>query len=157
VPVVETSRRRLACFGVAAVAGNALSFRIRRHVEGPRLLGIGVLFQAAPLWLLLAAGPAWIVGLALLLSGVANGVVNPTLHALLTMRPPPGLRAQALSAELTVVALAGPAGFLIAGPVLDHYGVAPVFLAVAAVQSVAMGAGSFLTLRIREPLQAIAS
>lgn len=147
----------LACFGVAAVAGNALSFRIRRRLDGPRLIAIGVLFQAAPLWLLLAAGPAWIVALALLLSGIANGIVNPSLHALLTMRPPVGLRTQALSAELTVVSLAGPAGFLIAGPVLDQYGVAPVFLAVAAVQSVAMGAGSYLTLRTRRgPVPAIA-
>jgi hypothetical protein len=118
------------------------------------LIGIGVLFQAAPLWLLLGAGPAWIVALALLLSGVANGVVNPSLHALLTMRPATSLRTQALSAEMTVVALAGPAGFLLAGPALDHYGVAPVFFAVALVQSIAMGAGSFLTLREREPVPA---
>jgi predicted MFS family arabinose efflux permease len=144
----------LACFGVAAVVGNALSLRIRRRVDALRLIGRGVLFQAAPLWLLVAAGPAWIVALALLLSGLANGVVNPSLHALLTMRPPPAIRAQVLSAELTAVAFAGPAGFLVAGATLEHYGLTPIFVAVAAVQTLVMGARSIATLRFHEPVPA---
>jgi predicted MFS family arabinose efflux permease len=138
-----------ACFGVAAVVGNVLSFRIRPRVEARVLIAVGVLAQAAPLWLLTAAGPAWIVALALLLSGLANGVVNPSLHAMLTLVIPPAVRAQALTAVLAVNQLAAPVGFLGAGFILAHYGLDPVFLAVPLVQTVTMGTRALVTLRER--------
>jgi MFS family permease len=84
----------IACFGVSAVAGNALSFRIRPRVDALRLIAFGVVAQALPLWLLVAAGPAWIVAVALLLARFANGIVNPSVHAQLTIRLPPALRTQ---------------------------------------------------------------
>ncbi len=138
-----------ACFGVSAVVGNVLSFRIRSHVDSYRLIAVGVLAQAAPLWLLLWAGPAWIVATALLLSGLANGIVNPTLHALLTLAIPPAVRQQALTAFLAADQLAAPLGFLGAGFVLARFGVDPIFLLVPAVQTVTMGSRALATLRGR--------
>jgi MFS family permease len=139
----------LACFGVGAVTGNVLSFRIRRRVDSLRLLAVGGMAQALPLWLLVAAGPAWIVALALLLAGLANGVVNPSLHALLTLRLPPAIRTQGLSAIMTADVLLAPAGYLVAGLVLQHRGVTPVFIAVALVQTISMGARAVSALRER--------
>ena len=136
-----------ACFGVSAVIGNVLSFRIRSRVDSSRLIAVGVLAQAAPLWLLLWAGPAWIVATALFLSGLANGIVNPTLHALLTLAIPPAVRQQALTAFLAADQLAAPLGFLGAGFVLARYGVDPIFLIVPAVQTVAMGTRALATVR----------
>jgi predicted MFS family arabinose efflux permease len=141
-----------ACFGVSAVAGNLLSFRLRRRVSARNLIAFGVLAQAAPLWLLTAAGPAWIVALSLLLAGLANGVVNPSLHAMLTLIPPPAIRTQALSAVLVANQLAAPIGFLGAGFAISHFGLAAVFVAVPVVQSVTMGARALATLRSREML-----
>ncbi|MFN2469055.1 MAG: MFS transporter [Gaiellaceae bacterium] len=137
----------LACFGVAAVAGNVVSLRIASRVDRRHLIALGVIGQALPLWILTANGPAWTIGAALLLSGLANGVANPSIHAILTMRPPPAIRAQALTAEMTVIAVAGPVGYLVAGPVLEEFGVLPVFIAVAAVQAVAMGSRALAVLR----------
>jgi predicted MFS family arabinose efflux permease len=136
-----------ACFGVSAVIGNVLSFRIRSRVDSSRLIAVGVLAQAAPLWLLLWAGPAWIVATALFFSGLANGIVNPTLHALLTLAIPPAVRQQALTAILAANQLAAPLGFLGAGFVLAHFGVDPIFLLVPAIQTVTMGARALATLR----------
>jgi MFS family permease len=136
-----------ACFGVSAVIGNVLSFRIRGRVESSRLVAFGVLAQAAPLWLLLWAGPAWIVAAALLLSGLANGIVNPTLHALMTLAIPPAVRQQTLTAVLAVNQLAAPLGFLGAGFVLAHYGLEPVFVLVPVVQTVTMGSRALASLR----------
>jgi MFS family permease len=143
----------IACFGVSAVVGNALSFRIRERVDSMRLIAFGVVAQALPLWLLLAAGPAWIVGLALLLAGLANGVVNPSLHALLTMRLPASLRTQGLAAILVVDITLAPVGYLGAGLVLARYGVTPIFVAVPLVQTLAMGARAHTALRERKRLQ----
>jgi MFS family permease len=139
----------LACFGVAAVAGNVLSFRVRQRVDSLLLLAVGGLAQALPLWLLVAAGPAWIVALALLLAGLANGIVNPSLHALLTLRLPPAIRTQGLSAILTADMLLAPAGYLVAGVVLQHRGVTPIFIAVPLVQTIAMGTRAVTALRER--------
>ena len=139
----------LGCFGVSAVVGNVLSFRIRPRVEPRLLIAVGVLAQAAPLWLLAAAGPAWVVALALLLAGLANGIVNPSLHAMLTLALPPAVRAQALTAFISVNQLASPAGFLGAGFVLAHYGLGPIFLAVPVIQTLAMGGRAVATLRDR--------
>jgi MFS family permease len=143
----------IACFGVSAVLGNALSFRIRQRVDGMRLIALGVIAQALPLWLLAAAGPAWIVALALLLAGLANGIVNPSLHAILTMRFPASMRTQGLAAVMVADITLAPVGYLGAGLVLAHWGVTPIFLAVPLVQTLAMGAWSVTTLREREKLQ----
>jgi MFS family permease len=141
----------LACFGVAAVVGNILSFRVRRRVGPTTLIATFVLLQAAPLWLLAAAGPAGYIAAALLLAGLANGIVNPSLHAMLTLIIPPSVRAQALTAVLAINQLAAPVGFLGAGVLLAHYGTKPVFLLVPAVQTLTMGARAIATLRGRLP------
>ena len=139
----------IACFGVSAVVGNAISMRLRKRIDTYALIGFGVLGQALPLWLLVAAGPAWIVALALLLAGFANGIVNPSLHAMLTMRLPPAIRTQGLSAILTADMLLAPVGYLAAGVVLQHWGVGPIFLAVPLVQTLAMGGRAVSMLRER--------
>lgn len=147
----------LACFGVAAVVGNLLSFQVRRHIGPAPLIAVFALAQAAPLWLLAAAGPAGYVAAALLLSGLANGIVNPTWHAMLTLIIPPSVRAQALTAVLAVNQLAAPAGFLGAGVLLEHFGTKPVFLIVPAVQTLIMGERALATIRGRLPAPATAA
>jgi predicted MFS family arabinose efflux permease len=147
----------LACFGVAAVAGNILSFRVRRHLEPATLIAVFVLAQAAALWLLVGAGPAGWIAAALLLAGLANGIVNPSLHAFLTLIVPPAVRSQALTAVIAINQLAAPVGFVGAGLILAHGGYEPVFLLVPAVQSVTMGARALATLRRRESLPVTAS
>jgi MFS family permease len=142
----------LACFGVAAVAGNLLSFRIRRHVSARNLIAFGILAQAAALWLLAAAGAAWIVGLSLFLAGLANGIVNPSLHAMFTLLPPPRLRAQVLSAVAAADQIATPAGFVGTGLVLAHLGLRWIFVGVPALQTLAMGARALTTLRAGDRL-----
>jgi MFS family permease len=147
----------LACFGVAAVVGNILSFRVRRRLEPATLIAVFVVAQAAALWLLAGAGPAGWIAAALLLAGLANGIVNPSLHAFLTLIVPPAVRSQALTAVLAINQLAAPVGFLGAGVILARRGYEPVFLLVPAVQSVTMGARAVATLRRRESLPAPAS
>jgi predicted MFS family arabinose efflux permease len=146
-----------ACFGVAAVVGNVLSFRVRRRMEPSTLIAVFVLAQAASLWLLVGAGPAGWIAAALLLAGLANGIVNPSLHAMLTLIVPPAVRSQALTAVLAINQLAAPLGFLGAGVVLAHAGYEPVFLLVPAVQTVTMGARAFATLRSRDAIPVTAS
>jgi hypothetical protein len=68
---------------------------------------------------------------------------------MLTLLIPAPVRAQTLTAVVSINQLAAPAGFLGAGVLLSHYGTRPVFLLVPAVQTLAMGARSFATFRGR--------
>ena len=146
----------LAAFGLGAVAGNVLVYRVvLQRVEGLRLVATCAIGQAAPLWLLPLDVPAWVLVTALAVSGLANGLVNPSLHSITTLRIPPALRARTLTAYTTVFAVVTPLGLVGAGPVLDAFGVRPVLVAVAAVQTVAMAAVSYTALRAREDPEAM--
>jgi predicted MFS family arabinose efflux permease len=139
-----------AAFGVGAVAGNAISYRLVKRVDGLTLIARVALGQALPLWLLVADIPAPVAVAVLGASGLANGIINPSLHAIITLRIPPRLRATVLTSLMTVYALAMPVGILGAGPLLDAFGVGPVFAVCAAVQTVVMLIVALAALRARE-------
>ena len=85
----------------------------------------------------------------LFVSGVFNGLVNPSIHALLTLSSPPAIRARVMSALATVFMLSSPLGLAFAGPVLSAAGPRPVLVAFAATQTVAMCLISVLAQRAR--------
>jgi MFS family permease len=134
-----------AAWGTGAVAGNLIAFRVLiDRVQGLRLVRAFTLGQALPLWLLGLDLPAWALACSVAVSGLANGLVNPSIHSIITLRVPPALRAKAMTGFMTIFGLVTPLGLLIAGPTLDAVGPRPVFLGVAAVQTVCM-AGVVLT------------
>ena len=115
-----------------------------------------MLAEALPLWLLALSLPVAGYASVMLAAGILNGLVNPSLHATFTLRTPLSVRAKALTAVLTVSSIGGPLAVGAAGPALDAYGARPVFLAVAAVQTVARFGVAVTGLRFR-PAQAGAS
>ena len=100
--------------------------------------GFNIMLQALPLWLLAAPVPARALGTALVVSGLANGLVNPTIHSLFTLRPPPAVRAKVITASYTASTLAAPAALLVAGPALSAFGSRAVLGAAAGGQTVAV-------------------
>jgi MFS family permease len=148
-----------AAFGAGALSGNVLSFRfLTQRIDGLRLIALSVPFQAAPLWLLpLDVGAPVLFG-AVLASGIANGICNPSIHSIFTLRMPPAIRPKAMAAATTLWGLGLPLGLVAAGPVLSAYGTRPVLIGFAAVQSVCMlgAAAAALSARGRtQPLLAI--
>jgi MFS family permease len=139
-----------ASFGVGAVLGNVVAYRLVKRTDGLTLIARVALGQARPLWLLVAELPALGAVAALLASGVANGLVNPSLHAIVTLRIPPSLRATVMTSLMTLYSLAMPIGILGAGPLLDAFGVAPVFAICAAIQTVVMAGVALAALRAQE-------
>lgn len=137
-----------ASFGLGAVVGNMVAFRwLVERVPGMRLIAFGQPFQALPLWLLVFHVPWPWVAVALGLSGVANGVVNPSLHSIMTLRMPPAIRAKAMTAMSTINGLAYPFALFAVAPILAAFGAQPILVIVAAVQSAAAIAVSLTTLR----------
>ena len=138
-----------AAFGVGAVLGNVLSFRLQDRFDGLLLVGTLVYGQALPLWALVAHLPAADVVAAIFVSGLFNGLVNPSIHAILTLRAPPTIRPRVLTATGTVLMLSGPLGLATGGPVLSSAGAHPALDGFAAVQTLAMTIVSVVALRER--------
>jgi MFS family permease len=141
-----------AAFGVAAVLGNIVAYRLVRTVDGLTLIARISLGQALPLWLLVFELPASAAIGVLFASGLANGLINPSLHAIVTLRIPPALRGTVMTSLMTLYALAMPIGILGAGPLLDAFGVEPVFALCAAIQTVVMAAVALSAVRARAPV-----
>jgi MFS family permease len=139
----------IASFGVGALAGNALAYRAVSRMDGLLLVAAVIGFQALPLWVLVLPAPATAIGAALAASGLANGIVNPSLHSILTLRPPLHLRPQVMTAMLTIGMLVAPVALLVTGPALDAFGVRPVFAAAVALQTAATLGIAVAALRAR--------
>jgi MFS family permease len=127
-----------AAFGAGAVLGNVVSYRLFGASVDRRLLAGSVLVQALPLWLLTLPVPSWVPVAALALSGLGNGVANPTIHALLTLRPPVSVRAKVLTTVFTASVLGAPLALLAAGPAFAAFGSRTVLGGAAAAQLAAM-------------------
>ena len=142
----------LACWGIGAVAGNVIAFRSDR-IGGLDQAAPLVLLQALPLWAVAAPVPAAAVAAALGLSGIANGLINPTLHSMLTLRPPAAVRAKVLTAMSTASTLGAPLALAVAAPAFAAFGSRHVIAAAATGQLAAMSYAAFVTIRhlAREP------
>jgi MFS family permease len=139
-----------AGFGAGALIGNFLSFRyLAQRIDGLRLIAFSVPLQAAPLWLLTLHVPARGMFGAILVSGIGNGICNPTIHSLFTLRMPVAVRAKAMAAATVIWGLGTPLGLLFAGPVLATLGPQPVLVGFALVQTVCMLGVSVACLRAR--------
>jgi MFS family permease len=129
----------IASFGIGALIGNAISFKyLTRRFAGLAVIATFAMFQALPLWFLWLPLPA--AGLAALIfaSGIANGLVNPSLHTITTLRVPAPLRPNVLTTAMVGWAVVNPLGLFVTGPVLDAFGTTPVLIGFATVQTAMM-------------------
>jgi MFS family permease len=138
-----------ASFGVGAVLGNVVSFRLQDRLDGLFLVGTLVYGQALPVWVVVFHVPAAAIAAAIFVSGLFNGLVNPSIHTILTLRAPSSIRPRVLASAGAVLMLSGPLGLAAAGPVLDAAGAHPVLVGFAAVQTAAMALCSVAALRVR--------
>ncbi|MCT9933566.1 MFS transporter [Planotetraspora sp. A-T 1434] len=134
----------LAAWGGGSVAGSLLAFRLAGRVPPLRLGGFAACVTALPLWALALPLPAVAVGALLVVSGVCVPVLNTAYITVITLRPPEALRTQVMTALVTGNLLAGAAGYLCAGALLEASGPVPVFLTAAIVAS----AGALLLTRV---------
>jgi len=139
-----------AWFGIGAVIGNAVSFRfLTRRFDGLAIFSMFIVVQVLPLWLLWLPLPAVGLSAALVVSGLGNGLVSPSLHSISTLRIPAPMRPTVMTTVMVLWALVNPLGLFVAGPILDAFGTTPVLIGYAAVQTVTMSAAAFVAVRER--------
>lgn len=127
----------LAAWGAGAVAGTLGVLRYAQRIAPLRLGALAAVCMALPLWLLGLPLGAWQAALILLVSGVFTPMLNAPLITLLLLRSPEELRAKVMAFMMTASLLAGPLGYVAAGPALALWGLTSALLVVAAGVSLA--------------------
>ena len=125
-----------AGFGLGAVVGGLIAFRLVGSVDRVLLASVGEIGMGLPLWLLLVhASPALLV-VAFVIAGFANGLVNPALHTIVQLRTPRALRTKLYSFVITATSILGPAALVATGPALERFGVDPTLVVLVAIDTV---------------------
>jgi MFS family permease len=128
----------IGAFGCGAILGNMVSYRAFQGQVPPRLIALSLMVQALPVIALAAPLPGPLLVVALGVSGLGNGVANPTIHATLTLRPPASVRAKVFAAISTSSVLGAPLALLAAAPSFGAFGSRAVMAAAAVAQITAM-------------------
>jgi MFS family permease len=126
-----------AAFGLGAVFGSVVAVRIVGRHDPLRLGATAFIALTLPVFALSLDLPVPAVMTALAVSSFFGPLVNAPLIGVITMRTPEAVRAKVMTAVLTTAMLAGPAGLLVAGPLLEAWGPRQVFLLVAMGQLLA--------------------
>jgi MFS family permease len=119
-----------AALGAGALVGSLAAVLAVRRVPPLRLSGLAMLAFTVPLWVLPVTPPWPAVFVALFVATFFTPLINGPLIAVLTARTPEELRAMVITAVITVNTLAAPLGFLLAGQVLEQWGVVTLFTIV---------------------------
>jgi len=133
--------------GAGALAGTVAAVLIARKLAPLKMATLGILAFACPLWLLPATPPAWVVMVTLFVATFFTPLVNGPVIGVLTARTPAALRPKVMTAVIALNTLAAPLGFVLAGQVLERWGVEPIFFGVAA--GVSLLAPLFATIALR--------
>jgi predicted MFS family arabinose efflux permease len=136
--------------GAGALLGSLFAVVAVRRVAPLRLSGFAMLAFVVPLWVLPLLPPWPLVFVALFVGSFFTPLINGPLIAVLTARTPENLRALVITAVISVNTFAAPIGFLVAGQVLENFGVVSLFTATVAGITVMGLVYSVLVLRHRD-------
>lgn len=124
----------LASWGAGAIVGNVTAYRaLRDGASGKQVAAFSMLYTL-PLLLVPLAVPAYAVAVAFAMSGLGNGLMNPTIHAMWTLRPPENVRPHVLTVIFTASSLGAPIAVVGAAAAFNALGVRTVLGSAAVIQ-----------------------
>ena len=136
--------------GAGAVIGSIAAVVVVKRFPPLRLAALGIVALTLPLWLLPLGLPAWGVMAALFTAMLFTPLVNGPVIGVITARTPVDLRPKMMTALISVSTLSAPVGFLVAGQLLEPWGVERVFAAVAIGMTASALAFAAIALRHRD-------
>ena len=139
-----------AALGAGALVGSLAAVVLVRRFAPLRLAGYGALAFVVPMWTLPFLPPWPVVFVALFVATFFTPLINGPLLAVLTSRTPDDLRAKVITAVISINTIAAPLGFLLAGQVLEHWGLVPLFTLVVAGMTWIVIVFAAIVLRHRE-------
>jgi MFS family permease len=127
----------LSVIGAGQVVGSLFAFRLVTKLPPMRMAAFAVVGTAAPLWLLVPHLPIVVVGVALAIVGASIPLINAPYLGWLSIRVPPALRGKVLQSIITINQLAGPLGYVVAGPIFVHAGLHAAYAVIAVLATFA--------------------
>jgi hypothetical protein len=140
-----------AALGAGALVGSLAAIALVRKFPPLRLAGFGAIAFVVPMWVLPFLPPWPVVFVALFVATFFTPLINGPLMAVLTSRTPENLRAKVITAVIAINTVAAPLGFILAGQVLEQWGLVPLFTLVVAGMTWAVIVFATIALRHREP------
>ena len=123
--------------GVGALLGAIVAQQLTQKVDLLKLAAVAIVAMPLPLWLLPLSMP-WAGALvAVGAFGFFTPLVNAPLLGVITVRTPAALRPKVMTSVMTVAVLAGPLGLVGASQALHVVTLQQLFLAVAALLTLA--------------------
>jgi predicted MFS family arabinose efflux permease len=119
-----------SALGAGAVVGSVLAVFAVKRIAPLKLAAFGILAFSIPLWVLPFLPPWPVVFVALFAAMLFTPLVNGPTLGVLTARTPETLRPKVMTAVISANTIAAPLGFLVAGQVIERWGVVPLFAAV---------------------------
>jgi MFS family permease len=117
--------------GAGALVGSVGAVLVVKRVAPLRLAAGAIVAMSLPLWVLPLDPPAVGVMAALFTATLFTPLVNGPVIGVITARTPVELRPKMMTALISLSTLSAPLGFLVAGQLLEPWGVGHVFAAVA--------------------------
>jgi MFS family permease len=145
-----------AADGVGSVLGSIVVMRLTQRFSSRSLIRVSAVVMALALWPLSFHLPLAGLAAGMFVFGLGSMLFVPPLVSLLTLRAPAALRAKVMTAYVTVLTLAGPAGLAAAGPSVQAFGLRSVFLGIAAAFTLGT-MGLWLVIATRGRTDAVAS
>ena len=109
--------------GAGALLGSIGAVLVVKRLAPLKLAGLAIVAMTLPLWLLPLDLPAAGVMAVLFRAMLFAPLVNGPVIGVITARTPVELRPKMMTALITVSTLAAPLGFLVAGQLLEPWGV----------------------------------
>ena len=113
---------------VGAAAFGAVGHRLPRRVT----LIAGWVFVGLPFWALAAEPSLYLSVAALFVTGLAAGPLNPIIFTVVQQRTPEEMRGRVLGALWSAALAATPFGIVLAGFLLELFGLRPLLMGIAA-------------------------
>jgi len=136
--------------GAGALVGSITAVFAVKRVAPVRLAALAIVAMSLPLWALPLDLPAWGVMASLFTAMLFAPLVNGPVIGVLTARTPADLRPKMMTALISLSTLSAPAGFVVAGQLLEPWGVGRVFAAVAVGTTATALVFAAIALRHRE-------
>jgi len=134
----------LTALSAGAVAGSLLYSAVARRIRRFPLFVSALVLASLSVFAMSLLPPYPLLVAAGALAGFFWGPMGPLLNLVMQTTTPPAMRGRVLGVVMAMTYAAGPAGYLVAGWLIEGFGVESVFLGIGILMVIVAAAGSFI-------------
>ncbi len=134
----------LTALSAGTVVGSLLYSAVARRIRRFPLFVSALVLASFSVFAMSLLPPYPLLVAAGALAGFFWGPMGPLLNLVMQTTTPPAMRGRVLGVVMAMTYAAGPAGYLVAGWLLERFGVESVFLGIGILMVIVAVAGSFI-------------